>query len=155
MSTVLCQKCHLSYDLYDTVFSFAFPDRSSYPGPWQRHTGGTPPREGSWDHGRKARYPAGDRETRVLTPGMGAVSSTFVAGVEAVRQGLRLPIGSLTQMGHIRLGKRTEGRQPLVRNFLPLADIQDIVFGGWTSSPTASTRRVSRPASSNAICSTV
>jgi myo-inositol-1-phosphate synthase len=71
----------------------------------------------------------------ILTPGMGAVSSTFVAGVEAVRQGLRLPIGSFTQMGHIRLGKRTDGRQPLVRNFLPLADIQDIVFGGWDIFP--------------------
>jgi myo-inositol-1-phosphate synthase len=71
----------------------------------------------------------------ILTPGMGAVSSTFVAGVEAVRQGLRLPIGSFTQMGHIRLGKRTDGRQPLVRNFLPLADIQDLVFGGWDIFP--------------------
>ncbi len=71
----------------------------------------------------------------ILTPGMGAVSSTFVAGVEAVRQGLRLPVGSFTQMGHIRLGKRTDGRQPLVRNFLPLADIQDLVFGGWDIFP--------------------
>jgi myo-inositol-1-phosphate synthase len=71
----------------------------------------------------------------ILTPGMGAVSSTFVAGVEAVRHGLRLPIGSFTQMGHIRLGKRTDGRQPLVRNFLPLADIQDLVFGGWDIFP--------------------
>jgi myo-inositol-1-phosphate synthase len=71
----------------------------------------------------------------ILTPGMGAVSSTFVAGVEAVRQGLRLPIGSFTQMGHIRLGKRTDGRQPLVRNFLPLADMQDLVFGGWDLFP--------------------
>ncbi len=71
----------------------------------------------------------------ILTPGMGAVSSTFVAGVEAMRQGLRLPIGSFTQMGHIRLGKRTDGRQPLVRNFLPLADLQDLVFGGWDIFP--------------------
>jgi len=67
----------------------------------------------------------------VLTPGMGAVSSTFIAGVEAIRHGLRLPIGSLTQMGHIRLGKRTEGRQPLVRNFVPLAELSELVFGGW------------------------
>jgi len=67
----------------------------------------------------------------VLTPGMGAVSSTFIAGVEAIRRGLRLPIGSLTQMAHIRLGKRTDGRQPLVRNFVPLAELDDIVFGGW------------------------
>ena len=67
----------------------------------------------------------------ILTPGMGAVSSTFFAGVEAIRKGLRLPIGSLTQMGHIRLGKRTEDRQPLIKNFVPLADLDDIVFGGW------------------------
>jgi myo-inositol-1-phosphate synthase len=67
----------------------------------------------------------------VLTPGMGAVASTFIAGVLAVRQGLRLPIGSFTQMGHIRLGKRTDDRQPLVRNFAPLAELDDIVFGGW------------------------
>ncbi len=67
----------------------------------------------------------------VLTPGMGAVSSTFVAGVEAVRRGLRLPIGSLTQMGHIRLGKRTDARQPMIRNFVPLAELGDLVFGGW------------------------
>ena len=49
----------------------------------------------------------------------------------AIRKGLRLPIGSLTQMGHIRLGKRTDDRQPLVRNFVPLADLDDLVFGGW------------------------
>jgi myo-inositol-1-phosphate synthase len=67
----------------------------------------------------------------ILTPGMGAVSSTFIAGVHAIRAGLRLPIGSFTQMGHIRLGKRTDGRQPLVKNFVPLTDLNDIVFGGW------------------------
>ena len=67
----------------------------------------------------------------ILTPGMGAVSTTFIAGVIAIRRGLRLPIGSLTQMGHIRLGKRTEDRQPLVRNFVPLAELDDIAFGGW------------------------
>ncbi len=67
----------------------------------------------------------------ILTPGMGAVSSTFMAGVIAIRKGLRQPIGSFTQMGHIRLGKRTDDRQPLVRNFLPLADLDDLVFGGW------------------------
>ncbi len=67
----------------------------------------------------------------ILTPGMGAVSTTFVAGVHAIRQGLRLPIGSFTQMGHIRLGKRTEDRQPLVRNFVPVAGLDDLVFGGW------------------------
>ena len=67
----------------------------------------------------------------ILTPGMGAVSSTFMSGVLAIRKGIRLPIGSLTQMGHIRLGKRTDNRQPLVRNFVPLTDLDDIVFGGW------------------------
>ena len=67
----------------------------------------------------------------ILTPGMGAVSSTFIAGVHAVRKGLRLPIGSFTQMGHIRLGKRTDDRQPLVKNFLPLTELNDIEFGGW------------------------
>ncbi|MCB1182007.1 inositol-3-phosphate synthase [bacterium] len=67
----------------------------------------------------------------ILTPGMGAVSSTFIAGVHAIRKGLRLPIGSFTQMGHIRLGKRTEDRQPLVKNFVPLTDLNDIEFGGW------------------------
>jgi len=71
----------------------------------------------------------------ILTPGMGAVSSTFMAGVIAIRKGLRQPIGSFTQMGHIRLGKRTEDRQPLVRNFVPLAELGDIVFGGWDIFP--------------------
>ncbi len=55
----------------------------------------------------------------VLLPGMGAVATTFIAGVEAVRQGLAKPIGSLTQMNTIRLGKRTEGRSPLIKDFLP------------------------------------
>ena len=67
----------------------------------------------------------------VLTPGMGAVSSTFMAGVHAIRAGLRKPIGSTTQMGHIRLGKRTEDRQPLVKDFLPLTTLENIEFGGW------------------------
>ncbi|MEK6630494.1 MAG: inositol-3-phosphate synthase [Acidobacteriota bacterium] len=63
--------------------------------------------------------------------GLGAVSTTFIAGVQAVRKGVARPIGSLTQMGTIRLGKRTEGRTPLVKDFVPLADLNDIVFGGW------------------------
>ncbi len=71
----------------------------------------------------------------ILTPGMGAVSSTFMAGVFAVRKGLSRPIGSTTQMGHIRLGRRTEHRNPLIRNFVPLADLDDIVFGGWDIFP--------------------
>src|SRR6186997_2901764 len=67
----------------------------------------------------------------ILTPGMGAVATTFIAGVEAVRKGLAKPIGSLTQMGTIRLGKRTEGRSPLISEFVPLAGLKDVVFGGW------------------------
>jgi len=67
----------------------------------------------------------------ILTPGMGAVATTFVAGVEAVRTGLAEPIGSLTQMGTIRLGKRTEHRSPLIKDFVPLAGLEDIEFGGW------------------------
>jgi myo-inositol-1-phosphate synthase len=67
----------------------------------------------------------------VLTPGMGAVATTLYAGVFAARKGIAEPIGSLTQTGHIRLGKRTEGRSPLIRQFVPLAPLDDIVFGGW------------------------
>ncbi len=67
----------------------------------------------------------------ILTPGMGAVSTTFMAGVIAIRQGLAKPIGSLTQMGTIRLGKRTEKRMPLIKDFVPLAGLDDLVFGGW------------------------
>ena len=63
--------------------------------------------------------------------GLGAVSTTTIAGVIAVRQGLAKPIGSLTQMGTVRLGKRTEGRSPKISNVVPLASIDDIVFGGW------------------------
>ena len=62
---------------------------------------------------------------------MGAVSTTTIAGVFAIRRGLAKPIGSLTQMGAIRLGKRTEGRSPLIKDFVPLASLDDIVFGGW------------------------
>jgi myo-inositol-1-phosphate synthase len=67
----------------------------------------------------------------VLVVGLGAVATTFIAGVEAVRKGIAAPIGSLTQMGTIRLGKRTEGRSPMIKDFVPLADLNDIVFGGW------------------------
>lgn len=67
----------------------------------------------------------------ILTPGMGAVATTFMAGVIAVNKGLAKPIGALTQMGNIRLGKRTESRYPLIKDFVPLANLQDIVFGGW------------------------
>ena len=67
----------------------------------------------------------------VLTPGMGAVSTTVMAGVELVRRGESVPVGSLTQMGTIRLGKRTEGRVPRIKEFVKLAALDDIVFGGW------------------------
>ena len=67
----------------------------------------------------------------VLIPGMGAVATTFIAGVEAIRKHGAKPIGSLTQMGTIRLGKRTEKRSPLIKDFVPLADLHDLVFGGW------------------------
>ena len=67
----------------------------------------------------------------VMIPGMGAVATTFVAGVQAVRRGLAHPIGSLTQMGTIRLGKRTDGRSPRIGDFVPLAEINDLVFTGW------------------------
>jgi len=67
----------------------------------------------------------------ILTPGMGAVSTTFVAGVLAVNKGIGKPIGSLTQMGTIRLGKRTDKRVPMIKDFIPLTNIKDLVFGGW------------------------
>ncbi len=71
----------------------------------------------------------------ILTPGLGAVATTFIAGVESVRRGLSKPIGSLTQMSTIRLGKRTESRAPLIKEFVPLADLNDIVFGAWDPIP--------------------
>ena len=67
----------------------------------------------------------------VLIPGMGAVTSTFIAGVEAVKQGLADPIGSLTQLATIRLGKRTEGRTPLIKDFVPLTPLECLTFGTW------------------------
>src|SRR5687768_15610806 len=71
----------------------------------------------------------------VLLPGFGAVATTFVAGVEAARTGLAKPIGSVTQMQTIRLGKRTEGRTPLIKDFVPLAQLDDLVFGCWDPIP--------------------
>jgi myo-inositol-1-phosphate synthase len=67
----------------------------------------------------------------VLIPGLGAVGTTFIAGVQAVNQKIALPIGSLTQMGTIRLGKRTDKRAPKIQDFVPLAGLNDLVFGGW------------------------
>ena len=71
----------------------------------------------------------------VLLVGLGAVSTTFIAGVEAIKQGLAEPIGSLTQMGTIRLGKRTENRVPAIKDFVLLADLKDLVFGAWDIFP--------------------
>jgi myo-inositol-1-phosphate synthase len=67
----------------------------------------------------------------VLVPGIGAVTTTFIAGLEAMKRGLGKPIGSLTQLGTIRLGKRTEGRTPAIKDFVPLAKAEDLVVGGW------------------------
>lgn len=67
----------------------------------------------------------------ILLPGLGAVATTVIAGVVAVNKGLAEPIGALTQMGNIRLGKRTENRYTLIKDFVPLAPLQDVVFGGW------------------------
>ncbi|MDT7806986.1 MAG: myo-inositol-phosphate synthase [Acidobacteriota bacterium] len=71
----------------------------------------------------------------VLLVGLGAVSTTFIAGVEAIKRGLAEPVGSLTQMGAIRLGRRTENRNPLIKDFVPLASLNDIVFGAWDIFP--------------------
>ena len=71
----------------------------------------------------------------VLLPGLGAVATTVVAGVEAVRQGLARPIGSLSQMNTIRLGKRTDGRTPLIRELVPLAELGQLAFGAWDPIP--------------------
>ena len=79
----------------------------------------------------KETIPHAEGRLGVLLPGLGAVATTFIAGVEAVKKGLGQPIGSLTQMGSIRLGKRTENRNMKVKDFVPLADLNDIVFGGW------------------------
>ncbi len=67
----------------------------------------------------------------ILMPGMGAVATTFIAGVMSIRKGLSKPIGSLTQMGHIRLGKRTDNNSPTIKEYISIAKLEDIVFGGW------------------------
>jgi myo-inositol-1-phosphate synthase len=71
----------------------------------------------------------------VLTQGMGAVATTFIAGVELVKKGLAEPVGSLTQLGTVRLGKRTEDRTPRIKDFVPLDGLDDLVFGGWDAFP--------------------
>jgi myo-inositol-1-phosphate synthase len=85
------------------------------------------------DRPKQISKPAG--KLGVLMPGMGAVATTLIAGVEAIKAGLGKPVGSLTQMGTIRLGKRTGNRSPLIRDFVPLAGIEDLVFGGWDVFP--------------------
>jgi myo-inositol-1-phosphate synthase len=75
--------------------------------------------------------PPAEGKLGVLTPGMGAVATTFVAGVLAARKGYAQPTGSLTQNSHIRLGKRDEHRNPLIKEFVPLATLEDLEFGGW------------------------
>ncbi|PKN46230.1 MAG: inositol-3-phosphate synthase [Deltaproteobacteria bacterium HGW-Deltaproteobacteria-17] len=80
---------------------------------------------------KKVNVKPADGKLGVLIPGLGAVATTFVAGVEAAKRQLGAPIGSLTQMGRIRLGKRTENRNPLIHEFVPLANLSDIVWGAW------------------------
>jgi myo-inositol-1-phosphate synthase len=82
----------------------------------------------------------------VLTPGMGAVATTFIAGVEAVRRGVAKPIGSVTQMQTIRIGKRSEGKNPLIRNFLDLTPLNDLVFAGWDIFPDSAYEAAKRAA---------
>jgi myo-inositol-1-phosphate synthase len=72
-----------------------------------------------------------DGKLGILIPGMGAVTTTFIAGVEAIRRGLAKPIGSVTQLSTVRLGKRTEGRSPMLKDFVPLAGLNDLVYGCW------------------------
>src|SRR5260370_7330632 len=74
----------------------------------------------------------------VLLVGLGAVSTTFIAGVEAIKKGLAEPIVSLTQMGTVRLGRRTDNRVPAIKDFLPLAKLEDLVFGTWDIFPYSS-----------------
>ncbi len=82
--------------------------------------------------GRKAMQIAEPKgKLGILIPGMGAVATTFIAGVEAIRRHVAPPIGSLTQMGTIRLDKRTDKRAPAIKDFVPLAELDDLVFGGW------------------------
>ena len=84
---------------------------------------------------RASRIPPAKGKLGVLLPGMGAVTSTFIAGVELAKKGLGKPIGSLTQLQTIRLGKRYENRAPLIKDFVPLASLEQLVFGGWDFFP--------------------
>ena len=89
-----------------------------------------------------------------MIPGMGAVATTFVAGVEAIRKGLAKPIGSLTQMGTVRLGKRTDGRSPKIKEFVPLAGSMTWSSPAGTFSKTTCMKRLRTRACSTRGCST-
>ncbi|HEU4641315.1 MAG TPA: inositol-3-phosphate synthase [Gemmatimonadaceae bacterium] len=91
--------------------------------------------QGSTTAGNRPAPRPADGRLGVLTPGLGAVATTFMAGVESVRRGLSKPIGSLTQMATIRLGKRTENRAPYIKDFVPLTPLSDLVFGAWDPIP--------------------
>src|ERR1043166_9242368 len=95
----------------------------------------SPVREKRSPAGRTSAIKPASRRRGILTPGLGAVATTFMAGVESIRRGHSKPIGSLTQMATIRLGKRTENRSPLIKDFVPPASWEDIVFGAWTPIP--------------------
>src|SRR3990170_6134511 len=82
----------------------------------------------------------------VLTVGLGAVSTTFMAGVELVRTGAAQPVGSLTQLGTIRLGRRTEKRTPPINKFVPLEKLENIVFGAWDIFPDSAFEAASKAA---------
>jgi len=86
------------------------------------------------DNKERALSPA-EGKLGVLLPGMGAVATTFMAGVEAIRRGISQPVGSLTQRGTVRLGKRTDNRNPLISDLVPIAKLDDLVFGGWDIFP--------------------
>ncbi|GGI25822.1 inositol-3-phosphate synthase [Pedobacter mendelii] len=79
----------------------------------------------------KEQVKSADGKLGILMPGLGAVATTMIAGVAAVKKGLSKPIGSLTQMGTIRVGKRTEKKEPKIKDFVPLANLENLVFGGW------------------------
>lgn len=78
-----------------------------------------------------AKIKPADGKLGILIPGLGAVATTFIAGVNAIRKGIAHPVGSLTQLDTIRLGKRTDDRNPMIKDFVPLTPLKDIVFGGW------------------------
>src|SRR5580700_660873 len=89
------------------------------------------PADRSSSEGRQTAVEPAKGRLGVMVVGLGAVATTFIAGVEAVRRGIAKPIGSLTQMGTIRLGKRTDNNSPKIKEFVPLAGLDDLVFTGW------------------------